>query len=193
MQILKKENGFTLMEMLIVLGVLTIFLTVITNILLVSASISQKFDTNLNAKTATNIAYSHIETMVKMNDSYDDTHGEAIQIITDTSSTPSTTQLRIVTDIKNDGGDILHYYFDSSKNKLYFTASADTHKNVIKDEKTSMVLIDNVQNITFSIGGTDNTTLIVTISTYIDKDATDLNHPKNLNTTTRNIFLKATS
>lgn len=185
MQILKKEGGFTLMEMLIVLGVMTIFITVISNILLVSASISQKFDTNLSSKSASNIAYSHIETTVKKNDVID-----GIQIISDPSPS-TTTQLRIVT--HNARNEILHYYFDSSKHKVYFTASADTFGNVIKDEKTSMELADNVQSISFSMSGVNNDTLIIRMSTYIDKKATDLNNPDNLNTTTRNIFLKAIS
>lgn len=190
MQTLKREEGFTLMEMLIVLGVLTIFITVLSNILLVSASISQKYDTNLSARSNTSIAFDHIETIVKKNDVFDVSIGSSIQVVTDPST--SKTMLKVMTDPGDLNGDILYYYFNPTSKKLYFYAGMNGGA-LVKDEAKSMLLIEEVQNVIFTIGGSNNNTLTITISTYIDKKATDINNRKNLVTTTQSIILNATS
>ncbi|MEF9920578.1 MAG: prepilin-type N-terminal cleavage/methylation domain-containing protein [Erysipelotrichaceae bacterium] len=187
-KVIKSEKGFTLMETVIVMGVMTIFLTVLTNILLVAINISNKLDTNLSDKTSTSIAYNHISTVVKANDSYDT--GNAVSSIS-VYSDPLTgvDVLKIKNKPSNYNGDVLFYYLDKNKKTAFFYADTFGTGRLIKDSDRSLVLAENVHRLSFEI--TDKNVLLITIETYIDPKATDLENEKNLNKMERKLTLKA--
>lgn len=150
---LKEENGFTLLEMIIVIAVLSIFLASVSGILLFSVGIASKYEYNAGAKSAATILQAHISQSTKRNDVEDSISVETID---------GFTVLKINTEPGNSNPTYLFYYYEDDIVYLQAKNSFDA-----TDKTNSMIIASGIKN--FNISLRNHKELRILVETYIDE------------------------
>lgn len=155
---LKEESGFTLMELLVVLAILSIFIISISSILMMSMKIIN--DTkNLNGhKNASTTAFAYIEKTIRQND--------AKAAVSTMNHPVYGTMLKVKV---NTGSNYLFYYYDNTTQKLFCQYSTTFDPS---NEEQTLEIANGITSGSFHLNSSKQT-LSLQMDVILDEDGTN--------------------
>lgn len=142
---IKSEKGFTLLEMVLVLGIFAVFSMAITALMITTTKMSSQIMKENEAKSTTTLLFPHMERSIREHEAKD-----AIEVISSLSYDPV---LVIDSDSQDANSMKLYYFYEAAEKNIYFQAGTSFQPS---NKNKSLKIAENVEELNLILSHANN-------------------------------------
>lgn len=165
-KMITNERGFTLVEMVVVIAILSLVIVMLTSLLIVPSKIASAIKFEGNGRNTSSLINSHISQSIRKNGT-----SNAVSLVDEQGFK----NVLKITCADKTTGESLYYFFKDEM--LYFQVGSKFEPNNLED---SMIIGEQVKKISFTLAR-NNKELRISIDAYQDiKDSSNLENNKTI-------------